>query len=344
MAVFFLSAVLRIVINVMFRYFQEEMSQIFLKNLSIEQLLSERPTSIHDVRQSLFRAIEHAEQHLDDMERSFYEGQREGPFIQTMVAHCIKLMPVFKISNWNASDQTTSMWAKVVDPAAEEDYEDLLTPIRELHSFDLRIKEFIPGRFQVIVEAIDVIMKHIRKYLLSFYDGKEAPYLETYFHYEQRKKELSEAIAAHIKNIFDMGETYRSPEGLLSVHFGLHVNEIARAKDCGRILILLIFPQAIQNARNSLKGLHKWLQADQEYVEFLQCDLKSLGRKQEEETCRLNAMREACWTLDHRLQNTCREAMEAKAQVTKMPPPSREPYERHREGSHRANPLHGDGH
>ncbi|ELU00783.1 hypothetical protein CAPTEDRAFT_190615 [Capitella teleta] len=292
--------------------------QFYRKTQGFTEIIKERPTSILTVRQALLKATHETEVRLDDMERSFYGGQREQSNIQDMAEHCRILMSIFKISNWNAADQTVSMWSRVVDPSSSVDYDDIMNSIRELHSFDLKLKEFIPGKFEVIMEDVDIIVRHIKKYLLSFYDGGDAPYLETCYHYEQKKKEFDEAIQNHMQNILDMGTAYRSKTGLLSKFFGLHVNEIARARDCGRLLILLMFPQAMQNARNSLKALLKWLRTDEEYVEFLTGDLKSLETIKEEEMLRLNSLKEFCWTLEHRIQNVHKDAMQVKLEIGKL--------------------------
>lgn len=291
--------------------------QFLRKAQCLSDIQKERPTSIQNVRQALHKAIHDTEVQLNDVERSFYGGQNFMENIREMSIHCRELMPVFQISNWNDSEQTQSIWKKVTSPSCVDDYEKHMASIRELHTFDLKLKEFLPDKFQGILSDIRNIVHHIKKYLLSFYKGKNEAYLETCHHYQRRTAEFDEAIDMHLKNVEDMAKAYRG-EGLGVKHFGLHVNEVARACSCGDLPILLAIPQVSQNIRNSLKGLVKWLEADEEYVDFLRNDLKSLEVKREVELNKLNVHKDTCWTLEHRLQNTHREAMDIKNEILRL--------------------------
>ncbi len=61
--------------------------------------------------------------------------------------------------------------------------------------------------------------------------------------------------------------------------FGLTSNELARRCDIGDLPFLLAVPEATENIRNARKALVMWLQAEQQYSDFIKNDIIELDKK-----------------------------------------------------------------
>ncbi len=64
-------------------------------------------------------------------------------------------------------------------------------------------------RFENIKNILCEILMNLEKYCVSFFQGKEDPYLETAYSYENKRLELSESIRNHVDRITDIIVTYR---------------------------------------------------------------------------------------------------------------------------------------
>ena len=97
-------------------------------------------------------------------------------------------------------------------------------------------------RFEEIKNILCEILLNLEKYCVSFFQGKEDPYLETAYSYEYKRKELSESIRSHVDRITDIIVTYRKG-GLTLKMLGMHANDLARKCDCYDAPILFIFAE-----------------------------------------------------------------------------------------------------
>ena len=206
---------------------------------------------------------------------------------------------------------------KRTDIFTEGMYPGELSHFETIKMFDVRLKTFVPNKFEDIKKQLTGILIFLQKYCVSFFQGKEDSYLETAYSYENKRKELSESIKNNIDRISDIIITYRKG-GLTLKLLGMYANDLARRCDCYEAPILFIFADVCQSVRDACANIMRWVELDSGYALFLHNDLVEMQRKRDEYFRKVRDLRERHCQLDHRIRNIQRNIEEIRKQLQRF--------------------------
>lgn len=170
--------------------------------------------------------------------------------------------------------------------------------IQTVKDYYRKLIEFMPGRFEDILEDVERILKSMTHYCLSFCPPEalnsqtKNHYLETPIHFELKRLEFIKAIRMHLDNIRSMCIEMKEANGVRVKAFGLATNELARACDCGVMPLFLVFPEACYNMRNACSGVRKWVSEDAIYSTFLQNDIVTFETRRVEQDKKMRTVRD----------------------------------------------------
>ncbi|CAD5125021.1 DgyrCDS13259 [Dimorphilus gyrociliatus] len=238
----------------------------------------ERPKNLNSIYKAVLDKIDVLKDNLDDIELEFFDGRRVDIYLRTLVQHLKRLQKQTNVNNLNAAWQVDDIATKIAANPGE-DFQNNILSMKVLREYHNKLLQFVPDKFESVLEDIGHILSFLSRYCLSFYTENYDSYLETAQHYNKKQTEFNNAIKDHIENVTSMSKSYRSHLGLQADQFGLTSNDYARRIDCGELSIVLVIPQALANLRNALKGIKLWIEADREYATYIKQDITDLEGK-----------------------------------------------------------------
>ena len=252
---------------------------------------------------------------LNDLEKEFY-GEEQHP-----EEAIINLASIFRdtMKNLDIVRLRTAQQLEVILRRKKSLTESFYlgshpSPLQAIQMFHVKLKMFVPNKFEEIKTQLCEILILLQKYCVSFFHGKKDPYLETAYSYEQKRKELAQSIQNNIDRTSDTMITYRKGQLTLK-HLGLYANELARRSYCQEAPLLFIVPDLCQTVRDACSDIMRWVQLDSGYVSFLYNDLAEIKQKRHEHFHRVRELKEKRCQLNRRIKAVAKDIDDLKEQL-----------------------------
>ena len=287
------------------------------KPQSLTSLDFERPKSLDAIRQVVSCRLNEIETRLCVLEREFYGGRKCEDEIRDIRPLVHDVMIRYQVSHINSSICVDEIIEK--SPDKEEKLDGYPNSLSEVQNYNKKILAFIPGRFEGLLTDLNRVIECLQKYCRSYYKGTlKDPYMETAYHYDVKRIDYSDAAHQQMTHIREVATAYQSVDGITKRYFGLLANEIAHKCDCGSLPFLLVFPECCQNIRSACAVIHRWIQEDSEYVEYIRKDISQLEHKTELQSKLVRDSQQRRVQVNHKLKSYKRGVLELEDQLQKV--------------------------
>lgn len=285
--------------------------QFTRKVQTIECLETERPQSQDTVRHILLNAVGEVEKKLATIDQTFRgRAKTYSDCIRKYVPPILAMMKLNEINVIFNKAQVDRILNYICPP-------DTHIGSRMLRDIYEKTLQYVPDCFQEIFKDLKRILFFLDKYCLSFSTTEQKKYMDTAFHYEQKRQELINLININIEDVGKNFERFCN-DGLDLKCFGIQVNDIARACECDTVLFLLMFPQACVNIENACKGIRMWIQTDEEYADYIKDDIETIEKKIESHTRAVRQFLSKSHQLEVQMNHTRRQCSDLENEIQKL--------------------------
>ncbi|KAL5006852.1 hypothetical protein ScPMuIL_015658 [Solemya velum] len=295
--------------------------QLLRKRQTIDYNLSlERPQTLQIFREATLDALSGIEARLRIIELKFYRPEvtlddqikRWLPSVHIVMGYA----NVFEfICKSQLSEIFDDLERSKVDPTFILEWDP--KPTQQVMDCVEKILHQSREGFADVISTLNLITNYLKKYCLSFSGVDGDIFLETATNYEKQRQEFSLAVKTNLDNIKIMADRFEQT-GIRITEFGLTVREQAERCGCSHIPILLIFPAALDNIRNAITAIRKWLEADEGYPTFVQCDIIELEKRKTVHAKDLRDLQVRSSNLEHRIKSLKRDATEFAAELKRL--------------------------
>lgn len=291
------------------------------KKQTIDNLSLERPQDLQRFYESVELGLKRVEYRLIMLQNSFTgsdkrlddEFRRSLPSIQTILRYIKK--PVI-MSKLDVQDLFDSYEQALGDPTLEVkfDMESVQTVLECVN----KILNVLRHGFEEVVDNMLQILNFMKKYCLSFCSIKADPLLETGINYEKTRREFILAVSTNLTEISGMADKFESEEGIKLSDFGSVARSYAERLDAKYAPFLFMFCQAVQNIKDSVAEIRRWIQEDDSYATYIQLDIVEKEKERDEVSRVLRDLQVKCSSLDHKRKVCKRDISECVSELRRL--------------------------
>ncbi|XP_069110538.1 synaptonemal complex protein 1-like [Argopecten irradians] len=294
--------------------------QFFRKRQTVDTLLLERPQSLPAFYQAVEVALKDIEIQLIEVQSSFYGRTRtlEDEIKQWMPA-LEHTMQFAKISDLICKGNLQSLFdlydRSIGDPTMEVKFDKL--SVQAVMQVIDKVLSYLNTGFASIMETLKSILGFMKKYCLSFVSPEGDVFLETATNYEKQRRDYANAIHINLDDVTQMAVRFEK-DGMHIQEMGSIPKQLADKYDCKHVPLLVMFPAACENIKNTCIGIRKWIQADHGYPTFLQYDLQDLEKRRDEFNKTIRELQLTSSHLDHKVKVYKRDIADSEAELKRL--------------------------
>ncbi|CAG2251976.1 unnamed protein product [Mytilus edulis] len=291
------------------------------KKQTIDQLSLERPQDLQRFYESVELGLKRIEYRLIRLENSFsgsdkrYEEEvrKYLPSIQTIMRYIKKPVILTKV---DVQDLFDSYEQALGDPTMEVKFD--MESVRLVQDCVNKIINFLRSGFEEVVDSLSLILNFMKKYCLSFCSVKGDSLLETAINYEKTRREFVLAVSTNLTDISAMADKFESENGIKLSDFGSVARGYAERMEAKYAPYLFMFVQAVQNVKDSIAEVRRWIQEDDSYSTYIQLDIVEKEKERDEVQRTLRDLQVRCSALDHRRKVCKRDISECVSELRRL--------------------------
>ena len=244
------------------------------------------------------------------LEEEYYGGKRPEMAIKNLSSAFREVMKHLVIVRLQSSWQIDNILKRTGKGADQDLYQVDPSDVESVKMFSIKMKMLVPTMFVEMNNELRDILILLKKYCLSFFEGKEKDeFLETASSYKKKRKQFSETIKDTIDHIEHVAMKYT--KGVVTLnHLGTTAKELARKSYFFEAPVLYIFADMCQNVRDACKVIIQWVQYDSEYPKFVYYDLEEVQKKRDMYFPKVRDIREKQHQLKHKIQKLQKDIRE----------------------------------
>lgn len=291
------------------------------KKQTIDNLSLERPQDLQRFYESVELGLKRVEYRLILLQNSFNGSDKRLddvfrqslPAIQTVLRYIKK--PVIQ-SKLDVQDLFDAYEQALGDPTLEVKFD--MDSVKTVLDCVNQILNCLRSGFEEVVDSMLQILNFMKKYCLSFCSIKADSLLETGINYEKTRREFILAVSTNLSEISGMADKFESEEGIKLSDFGSVARSFAERLDAKYAPFLFMFCQAVQNIKDSIAEIRRWIQEDDSYATYIQLDIVEKEKERDEVGRLLRDLQVKCSSLDHKRKVCKRDINECVSELRRL--------------------------